>query len=74
MARGRVNWYSPQLGYGFIVPEDGGAEVFVLRKDLPGNGEYEELENSAEVTYEVVQGEEGPEARSVSKTREPVGR
>ena len=74
MVRGRVNWYSPELGYGFIVPEDGGAQVFVLRKDVPGDGEHKELENSAEVTYEVVQGEEGPEARSVSKVREPVGR
>lgn len=74
MVRGRVNWYSPQLGYGFIVPEDGGAEVFVLRKEVLGDGEYEELENSAEVTYEVVQGKEGLEARSVSKVREPAGR
>ncbi len=27
MARGRVKWYSPQLGYGFILPDDGGVEL-----------------------------------------------
>lgn len=34
MARGRVDWYSANLGHGFIVPEDGGPKAFVRRKDL----------------------------------------
>lgn len=66
MARGRVKWYSAALGHGFIVPDDGGAEAFVREEDIAGDG-VKHLENDAEVTYEIVQGREGPEARNVSK-------
>ena len=65
MARGRVKWYSADLGYGFILPEDGGVEVLVREEDIVGNGSGS-LEEDAEVTYEVVQGREGPEAKKVS--------
>ena len=64
MARGRVKWYSADLGYGFILPEDGGVEVLVREEDITGDGSRS-LEEDAEVTYEVVQGREGPEAKKV---------
>ena len=66
MVRGRVKWYSADLGYGFILPEDGGVEVLVREEDITGNGSRS-LEEDAEVTYEVVQGREGPEAKKVSE-------
>jgi cold shock protein len=66
LARGRVDWYSPYLGQGFIVPEAGGPKAFVRRENLAA-GE-EDLENNEEVSYEVTEGTEGPEARNVSRT------
>jgi CspA family cold shock protein len=65
LARGRVDWYSPYLGQGFIVPEDEGPKAFVRREDLtPGE---KDLENNDEVIYEMAEGIEGPEARNVSR-------
>ena len=66
MKRGRVHWYSKNLGHGFIVPEDEGPQSFVLREDIVA-GEEVNLENNDEVSYEEIQGTEGPEASKVSK-------
>ncbi len=46
MQRGRVAWYSAELGHGFIIPEDGGPKAFVRREDIKA-GEEETLENNA---------------------------
>jgi cold shock CspA family protein len=65
LARGRVHWYSRGLGYDFIKAEDGGSMTFVRGEDLAA--EEENLENNDEVSYEVIQGTEGAEARNVSR-------
>jgi cold shock protein len=66
MVQGRVDWYSANLGHGFISPEDGGTKAFVRCKDIV-IGEEENLENNDRVFYEQTQGTEGPEARNVSR-------
>jgi cold shock CspA family protein len=66
MLQGRVDWYSANLGHGFISPKDGGPKAFVRRKDIV-IGEEENLENNDKVSYEVIQDTEGPEARNVSR-------
>ncbi len=66
MASGRIKWYSPQLGYGFILPDDGGVELLMQHADLTGGDGFSPFENGAQVTYEPVRGEEGPEAKNVS--------
>lgn len=66
MTRGRVHWYTKGTGHGFIKPEDGGPMVYVRREDLAA-GEEENLKDNDEVSFEVVQGTEGPEARNVSR-------
>ncbi len=60
-------WYSAELGYGFILPYDEGPELLVRREDVVDSG-LRTLEKSTEVTYEAVEGVEGPEAKNVYKT------
>jgi CspA family cold shock protein len=64
MERGRIAWYSMNLGYGFIIPEAGGPNVYVRRENIEEEGT---LENNDLVSYEVTQSAEGPEAKNVSK-------
>ena len=66
MAQGRVDWYSTNLGHGFILSEDGVKKAFLRHKDIVA-GEQENLENNERVSYEVAQGVEGLEARNVSR-------
>ena len=52
MANGTVKWFNTTKGYGFIQPEDGGADVFVhisavQRAGLPG------LNEGQRVSYEL---------------------
>jgi cold shock CspA family protein len=69
MAQGRVVWYSANLGHGFILSEDGATKAFVRHEDIVARvaGEEENLENNDRVSYEVIRGTEGPEARNVSR-------
>jgi cold shock protein len=64
--RGRVDWYSAALGYGFIMPDDGSTKVLVRDADIESD-ESSYLENGDEVTYEAIQGREGIETTKVSK-------
>ena len=64
MIRGRVDWYSAALGYGFILPNDESLRAFVKQEDVLDE-EPESLKNGVNVTYEAVQGTEGVEARNV---------
>jgi CspA family cold shock protein len=66
MAQGRVKWYSPNLGHGFILPDDEGVELLVVHEDIVGRG-FKSLENNARVSYEAAAGREGPEAHNVSR-------
>ena len=69
MPRGRVAWYSANLGHGFIIPDDRGIKPFVRREGIKA-GEEETLENNDRVSYEVFEGSEGLEAKGVSKVSE----
>jgi CspA family cold shock protein len=64
MATGTVKWFSSEKGYGFITPQDGGADVFVHFSAIVGEG-YKELAEGQQVSYEVSQGQKGPQASDV---------
>ena len=66
MAQGTVKWFSQEKGYGFIVPDDGGEELFVHYTEIEGSG-FRGLAEGERVSYEVGQGRKGPQAQNVSK-------
>jgi cold shock CspA family protein len=64
VTRGRVDWYSAVIGYGFIIPDDGSTKVLMQRTDIEGS---DPLENGDKVVYEMILGGAGMETRRVSK-------
>ena len=64
MATGPVKWFSSEKGFGFITPDDGSADVFVHFSAIAGEG-FRNLDEGQKVTYEVTQGQKGPQASDV---------
>lgn len=63
MARGRVKWFNPQKGYGFIEVE-GQRDVFVHYSAIETPG-FKTLEEGQQVQFEHLEGEKGPYAANV---------
>ncbi len=66
-ADGTVSWYDEVKGFGFVAPDSGGGDVFVHVSAL-GSG-LTELSEGDRVTYDVVEGDKGPNARNVQLAR-----
>jgi cold shock protein len=65
MATGTVKWFSASKGFGFIAPEDGGADLFIHFSNIAGGG-YRNLEEGQKVEFEAQQGKKGMEATNVT--------
>jgi CspA family cold shock protein len=64
MATGTVKWFDSKKGFGFIVPDDGGKELFVHHSDIETDG-FANLNDGQAVEYEVGEGKKGPCAQAV---------
>lgn len=61
---GTVKFFNNEKGYGFIVPDDGGADVFVHYSNIEGAG-FRTLTEGQKVEFEIGPGRKGDEARNV---------
>lgn len=66
LPQGKVKWFDEAKGYGFIVPNEGGKEVFVHYSSIQGNG-FKTLKEGDTVSYELTEGPKGPQATQVTK-------
>ncbi|HDR6318945.1 cold-shock protein [Bacillus wiedmannii] len=65
MEKGNVKWFNGEKGFGFIERE-GGDDVFVHFSAIQGEG-YKTLEEGQAVTFDLEQGQRGPQASNVRK-------
>jgi len=55
---GTCKWWNSQKGFGFITPDDGGADVFVHQTAIQSDG-FRSLAEGEELEYMVEQGADG---------------
>ena len=65
MAEGTVKWFNDAKGYGFIEQE-GGPDVFVHFSAIQADG-FKSLAEGQRVSFEITDGQKGPQAANVSK-------
>ncbi|WP_088044088.1 cold-shock protein CspD [Bacillus sp. EAC] len=63
--QGKVKWFNNEKGFGFIEIE-GGDDVFVHFSAIQNDG-FKSLEEGQEVSFDVVEGNRGPQAANVVK-------
>jgi CspA family cold shock protein len=63
MVEGKVKWFNPRKGYGFIGTDDG-RDVFVHYSSITGDG-FKTLDEGDTVQFEIVEGEKGLRATNV---------
>jgi cold shock protein len=64
MAQGTVKWFNANKGYGFIVPDDGTADLFVHQSAIRADG-YRSLQDNQRVEFTAGQSAKGPQAEDV---------
>lgn len=64
LVTGTVKWFNDEKGFGFIQQENG-PDVFVHFRAINGTGRRTLYENQT-VTFEVTQGQKGPQAENVT--------
>jgi len=61
--KGKIKWYNPRKGFGFIVGDDG-KDIFVHQTDIPTDLSLNEDDL---VEFEIEKSDKGPKAKNVKK-------
>ena len=65
--RGTVKWFSDPKGYGFIVPDVKGPDIFVHYSEVQSTQKHKTLKEGDEVDYDVKENAKGLCAIEVKK-------
>ncbi|NLA51350.1 MAG: cold-shock protein [Alcaligenaceae bacterium] len=61
---GVVKWFNSEKGFGFIMPENGGKDLFVHHSEIIADG-FKTLEENQRVSFVEGMGQKGPCATQV---------
>jgi len=71
MPTGTVKWFNDAKGFGFIQPDDGGADAFAHFSAIVMDG-YRSLKEGARVDFELAQGPKGLMATQIRAAGSPA--
>lgn len=71
MASGLVKWFNDAKGFGFIQPDEGGADVFAHFSAVQMEG-FRTLKQGSRVDFDVVQGPKGTLAQNIRPAADAV--
>ncbi len=64
MSTGQVKWFNNAKGFGFILPDDGGDDLFAHYSAIGMDG-YKTLKAGQLVTFETIEGPKGLHAANI---------
>ncbi len=67
MATGKVKWFDNRKGFGFILSDPSGKDVFVHHTSIDGEG-YKTLKEGETVAFELIESDKGLKAQHVHRT------
>ena len=69
MSTGQVKWFNNAKGFGFILPDDGGDDLFAHYSSITMEG-YKTLKAGQTVSFDVIEGPKGLHAANIVATGE----
>lgn len=70
MPTGTVKWFNNAKGFGFILPDAGGEDLFAHYSSIEMEG-YRTLKAGQPVTFEIEKGDKGSHAKNIQCTDLP---
>ena len=64
MVTGKVKWFNDAKGFGFITPDDGGADLSAHFSQINSSG-FKSLQEGQSVSFEVTMGQKGQQASNI---------